>query len=269
MAKGKDAVSSAIYLRLSRDRDGGALGIDRQEAICRRLVEDRGWQVGEISVDRDLSAYTKKRRPAFEAMLDDIRVGLRDAIAVVDQDRLARRMSELTAPLDEFDALKVAIVMASGDLDTSTADRRLRAQILGSVAEHESKRKSERIRRQRDQAAHPGVPHGGQRPFGYEPDGMTLRAEEAEAIRDAAERALRGESLSSICCSWSTAVSPPRVDASGRRTFCAACSSGLEWLRCGRCGSRMTAATRSGGRAATSAPPGRETRRARPASSVP
>src|SRR4051794_22997922 len=95
---------AALYLRLSQDRDGESLGIDRQEKLCRKLAADKGWNVGAIYVDRDISAYSGKRRPGYEQMLDDLKNRLRDGVVVVDQDRLTRTPRELESFIDLADS---------------------------------------------------------------------------------------------------------------------------------------------------------------------
>src|SRR4051794_23658042 len=87
--------AAAIYARISKDRDGTQLGIQRQLADCRAEADRLGWTVAEEYVDDDISAYSGKRRPAYERMLDDIADGYRDAILVWHIDRLHRRPIEL------------------------------------------------------------------------------------------------------------------------------------------------------------------------------
>src|SRR3954463_6878250 len=87
--------AAAIYCRLSTDRDGDSIGIERQESLCRELAASKGWPVAQVYCDRNISAYAGKRRPAFEQMLTDLRDGDRDAVLVVDQDRLTRRPLEM------------------------------------------------------------------------------------------------------------------------------------------------------------------------------
>ena len=61
----------AIYARLSLDRDATGLGVARQEEECREYAAVRGWVVGEVYVDNDISATSGKRRPEFERLLAD------------------------------------------------------------------------------------------------------------------------------------------------------------------------------------------------------
>ncbi len=74
-------VRAGIYARISSDREGDGLGVARQLEDCERLAERKGWRVAERYVDDDVSAWSGKRRPEYERMLDDLRGG-RDRRAV-------------------------------------------------------------------------------------------------------------------------------------------------------------------------------------------
>ncbi|MGI8680626.1 MAG: recombinase family protein [Mycobacteriales bacterium] len=50
---------AAIYCRLSQDRTGAGVVVDRQERECRQLAESLGWTVSKVYVDNDVSAYRK------------------------------------------------------------------------------------------------------------------------------------------------------------------------------------------------------------------
>lgn len=194
--------AAAIYARISKDPTGHALGVERQEALCRELASEQGWEVVETFVDNDLSAYSGAPRPAYDAMLEAMEAGVIEAVVVVDQDRLTRHTRELEEFIELAEDLGVALANVSGDVDLSSSDGRFKARIMGAVARQESERKSERIKRQRDQAAAKGLPASGRRAFGYEPGGMQIREDEAKLIRDAAARVLEGESISQIAREW-------------------------------------------------------------------
>src|SRR5690242_17793608 len=85
----------AIYARISQDRDGTGLGVQRQLEDCRAEAAQLGWAVAEEYVDDDVSAYSGKKRPAYSRMLDDIAEGRRDAIVTWHMDRLHRQPMEL------------------------------------------------------------------------------------------------------------------------------------------------------------------------------
>jgi DNA invertase Pin-like site-specific DNA recombinase len=201
-------MAAGIYCRISSDRAGEGLGVARQEELCRKLAADRGWPVANVYVDNDRSAYNRKRRPEYERMLADIEAGLIDAVICVDLDRLTRRPAELESFIDLANIHDVALANVSGDTDLSTSEGRTMARVVGAFARQESEKRSERLQREAEQAARAGKPRGSNRPFGYEKDRVTIRAEEADLIRAATERILDGASVSSVAREWNAREVP-------------------------------------------------------------
>ena len=187
-------VRAAIYARISSD-DGTALGVGRQVEDCRRLAAELGWEVADEYVDNDVSAYSGKRRPAYERLLADLEAGDLDAVVAYHVDRLTRRPVELERFVEVVTGAGVGHVrfVAGGELDPGNGDGLLVLRMLAAVASNESASKSRRVRRKLDQVAAEGRPHGGKRPFGFEADKITHRPEEAEVIRQLADRYLAGE----------------------------------------------------------------------------
>ncbi|WJR34217.1 recombinase family protein [Mycobacteroides immunogenum] len=213
MVKKVSAVcSAAVYARISADVEGKSLGVQRQLEDCRKLASDRGWAVGREYVDNDISAYSGKKRRGYEAMCSDLAAGVRDAVIVYNLDRLHRRPAEL----EEFVALcetagvnQVATVTA--DIDLGNDDGLFMARIFAAFAAKESGRKSARMKRKYEQKAAQGLPHGPNRPFGYDDDKITIRETEAEVIRELVARVIAGESVNSLTA-WlnETGVAPVR-----------------------------------------------------------
>lgn len=86
----KQIRAAAIYARISSDQAGDGLGVKRQVEDCRKTAQDRGWTVHDEYVDNDISAYSSKMRPRYEAMLSHIAQGYVDAVLVYHLDRLTR-----------------------------------------------------------------------------------------------------------------------------------------------------------------------------------
>jgi DNA invertase Pin-like site-specific DNA recombinase len=262
------------------------------------LIDRRGWTVAGIYVDDDRSAYNGRRRPAYEELLTQLRAGAFDAIVAWHPDRLHRSPRELEDFIDLVEASQIAVAtVQAGEYDLGSASGRMTARVVGAVARAESEHKSERIKRQREQAASRGQYHGGRRSYGYAPDGMTVVSEEADHIREAAQRVLAGESIRSIATDWNQRnipssagkpwqtsslrgmISGPRI--AGRRVFRGEDTGPALWpaiityeqhlqivatignprmtkrgrpptslltgfLRCGKCGAKLTSSTSRG-----------------------
>ncbi|WGY04005.1 recombinase family protein [Nocardioides sp. QY071] len=134
------------YIRVSTSeqaRDGFSLDAQRAaiEAECAR----RGWELVDVLADE---GYSGKRddRPALQQALSILRRKKARAIVVVRMDRLARSTQHLCEFILLSRRQKWGIVAMDFDFDTTTANGRLIARILASVAEWESEVNGERVR---------------------------------------------------------------------------------------------------------------------------
>lgn len=191
--------SAVIYCRISRDREGQGLGVERQEQDCRALAGRLGLSVARVFVDNDVSAYSGRKRPQFEEMMRQVEGGQVAVILAYSNSRLTRRPLELERLIAMHAQTGVRLhTVAAGEDDLSTADGRMVARIKASVDRAESDRISDRVRRQQQQAREAGKWHGGWRPYGYEDDGVTVRESEAAVIEQTARRLIGGQSLAAL-----------------------------------------------------------------------
>ena len=195
---------AVIYARISDARGEDTAGVDRQIADCIQLCHERDWTVVTTYIDNSISAFAAKPRPEFEAMMNAASDGTFDVIVCWAADRLYRRIADLETLVDKLGSIPVATVQ-SGRVDLTTADGRMTARILGSVAQHESEKKGERISRAYQQRAEAGRYGGGMRRIGYTADAKELVAEEADLIRQAYFDILDGKSMHSIQREWTEA----------------------------------------------------------------
>lgn len=194
---------AAIYTRISRDSTGESAGVRRQEDECREHAAKLDLDVVEVFSDNDISAYSGKPRPGYQALLEAIESGAIDAVVCWHTDRLYRRLADLEGFIAVCQPRSVpTYAVQAGHLDLATPAGRMVARQLGAVAQYESEQKAERQRSANQQRARAGVQFITHRPFGYEPDGQTLRPSEADAVREAYEALLRGESVAGIARSW-------------------------------------------------------------------
>lgn len=191
---------AAIYVRISEDKTGAGLGIERQEDDCRALAGRLGWDVVEpIYEDNDVSAYSGKPRPGYRALLAALRAGDADAVLCWHTDRLHRSPVELEEYIETCQPRDIPTqTVKAGPLDLATPSGRLMARQLGAYARFESEHHSDRAKRQRRHAATSGRWSGGLRPYGYSADGMTLDEQEADHLRWMAAEVLSGTSLRAI-----------------------------------------------------------------------
>lgn len=189
------------YLRISSDREGDELGVERQRRALADRVADQGWVHGGEFLDNDASAYRGRKRPGYERLLEAIRAGQCDVVCCTELSRLTRHPRELEDLVDLIEQTGVQITaVRAGSIDLSTSGGRLIARILGNVARSESEQMAERIRTKLAANAATGRPAGGSRPFGYDRlnGQLVVRPDEAALIESWAAAILAGASVSSI-----------------------------------------------------------------------
>jgi DNA invertase Pin-like site-specific DNA recombinase len=159
---------AVIYVRISQDRTGAHLGVDDQREDCEELAKREGWDVVEVYVDNDLSAYSGKPRKGYRQMLADLEAGTATVVIVWHNDRLHRSPLELEEYIDlsQRRGIDTHTCMA-GEVDLSTPGGRMTARMHGIIARHESEHKAERVARARQRNAKAGKWGGGIRPFGW------------------------------------------------------------------------------------------------------
>ncbi|MEU9124038.1 recombinase family protein [Streptomyces sp. NPDC048506] len=161
-------------------RDGH--GVEDQHKVNDETAARVGAKIVHYYTDNDFSAAKADVvRPDFEAMLKVLRAGrrpdgepVRGAIVVAD-DRLVRRVGDYERFVDALTYV---------------------------IAKAEVRKIKRRTRRSHRRRAELGIPVGGKRPFGWNDDKRTLRAEEAELLAQAARDVIAGKSLHSILEKW-------------------------------------------------------------------
>jgi site-specific DNA recombinase len=199
---------AAVYCRISSDPKELRWGVNRQEEDGRRFAELRGWDVARVYVDNDRSAWNGKPRPEYRQLVSDIRSGVIDAVIVFQSSRLHRSTTESEAFIKLHKDYGVELATTDGEINLSSASGR-RAYRHGAVDdEYESEVTSERVKRALVTVAENGMPHGGQRPYGFldkiNDEGKNKRTvvhdpHEAAVIREATAALLGGASIRSVC----------------------------------------------------------------------
>jgi site-specific DNA recombinase len=192
------SVKAGVYVRISRDRTGQRAGVDRQLADCTAKAVQLGWPVVRVYTDNDISAFSGKVRPDYQALCEDIAAGSVNAVITWHPDRLHRSPTELEDYIRLCGELVQNATVTAGFWDLSTPSGRMNARNMGNYAHFESEHKSERIKAAKMDAAKNGKHNGGIRCYGYEKYGMTVRESEAKEIRAIADAIVRGVSLRSL-----------------------------------------------------------------------
>jgi DNA invertase Pin-like site-specific DNA recombinase len=134
---------AAIYARVSTVGQGQSPEMQIRE--LREYCERRGWQISGEYVDAGISG-AKDSRPELNKLLADAHRRRFDVVVVWKFDRFARSVSHLLRALETFNALGVAFVSLSEQIDTSTPTGKMVFTVLGAVAELERSLIAERVR---------------------------------------------------------------------------------------------------------------------------
>lgn len=135
-------MKAVIYARCSTTNgQDPAMQIRELREFCQR----RGWELAGEYVDVGVSG-AKEHRPALDRLMQDAKRRKFDAVLCWKLDRIGRSLKNLVNLLAELEALGIAFVSYSDNLDLSTPQGRLMFQIIGAMAEFERGLCRERVR---------------------------------------------------------------------------------------------------------------------------
>ncbi|MFF5109823.1 recombinase family protein [Streptosporangium sp. NPDC000509] len=161
---------AATYLRISDDREGRELGVTRQgEDTLAAAIRAEASEVRRYC-DNDIGASTKsrKRRPDFEKLIEDVEAGVISTVVYYTNARLTRRPAEYEKIISLVERTGVRLIsVMSGAIDLTTADGRMLGRMLAAADAAEAERISERVTRAHQQRRATGQHHGGTHMLGY------------------------------------------------------------------------------------------------------
>jgi DNA invertase Pin-like site-specific DNA recombinase len=135
------AKRAALYSRVSTSDQT----CENQLRDLRAVARQRGWSVVQEFVDSGISG-AKHSRPALDQLVDHVRRGKVDVIAVAGLDRLGRSTTHVLSLLEEFNVSGVEFVSLREGVDSRTPAGKLVLSILASVAELERELIRDRVR---------------------------------------------------------------------------------------------------------------------------
>ena len=199
---------SAIYARLSLDRTGEGVSVERQLADCRALAARHEWAVVAEYRDDSKSAWRRDRcRPGWDSLLEAIKNDELDAVVVWHGDRLVRQPYDLEELIALVEEKGLMVAAPAGTRDLGNPDDRFILRIETAAACRESDSTSRRVRRVKEEQARQGRRHGST-PFGWRSE------DEAGTVRRVIQSLLAGDSLRTVKQDLNTAgVLAPRGGA--------------------------------------------------------
>jgi DNA invertase Pin-like site-specific DNA recombinase len=135
-----------LYARVSTDEQAvSGLGLEAQEALLRRALDYRGWELAEIVRDEGISGSTLNR-PGLYRALERIAAGEVDGLVVSKLDRLTRSMRDFCEIVDWFEEAGATLVMLEPEVDTTAPTGRAMAHVLVTFAQMEREMIGERTK---------------------------------------------------------------------------------------------------------------------------
>ena len=207
-------MKAVAYVRVSdaSQVEGGSL--HAQERLFKELCATRGWEPTAVYREEGKTAHVDAiaKRPVFRQLLHDAEERQFDIVIVHTLDRWARNLRVQLEAMAMLTKANVGFVSISEQIDWSTAQGRLQAQILGSFAEYFSEALSNHVKKGVSERALQGR-HLGSVPFGYlpcslegcdpeHPGGVHVVEAEAAAVRSLFSRYATGATTCVRLASW-------------------------------------------------------------------
>jgi len=205
----KKIIRCAIYTRVSTEEQAKksekeANPLKSQLEVCRHFIalkKEENWHEAKVYEDPGHSGKDLNR-PALQELLQDIELGLIDALVFYKYDRLSRSPKDFYHLVEIFGRHNTIFASATQPLDTSTSAGKLMLNMLLSFAQFERELISERTISTLEQRAKEGKWHGGWIPFGYDYDfenqKLVVNKKEAEGVKLIFKRFLEGKRLCEI-----------------------------------------------------------------------
>jgi site-specific DNA recombinase len=189
--------------------DERAESVPTKIANVTRYVERMSWDVVRVFKDQGRSGYTGELRPGFEEMIKFLGGGQADVLIARHHDRLTRNPDDFARLMAVCGKAKIKISLYTGG-EAAGSMASWRPVDLGTNLRSDRQRVKDAVERNVRAGKRTG---GGSRPFGYKIirhdlgegarrryriTGEEIEPIEADAIKEAAARVLRGESIRSI-----------------------------------------------------------------------
>src|SRR6202142_4464013 len=133
----------AIYGRVSIKTHGQDVSMQTRE--LEQFAQARGGRLVDSYLDLGFRG-SKDKRPQLDRIMADAHKRRFDVVIVWKFDRFARSVSHLLRALEDFNALGIAFVSLSEQMDTTTPTGKMVFTVIGAVAELERSLIAERVR---------------------------------------------------------------------------------------------------------------------------
>lgn len=152
----------AAYCRVSTegaDQANSFLGQQRYFQDC--IQRNPEWTLWQVYADEGITGTTVRSRAAFLQMMEDARAGRFDMILTKEVSRFSRNILDTLQYTRELKRLGIGVLFVQDGIWSLDPDAELRLSIMGSIAQEESRRTSERVKWGQRRRMEQGVVFGG------------------------------------------------------------------------------------------------------------
>lgn len=177
--------SVAAYCRVSTDgKDQANSFVSQQNYFQEYIQNQKEWTLFAIYADEGITGTSTKKRVQFNRMIEDARSGKFQLILTKEVSRFARNILDTIFYTRELKALGIGVIFMNDSINTMEPDAELRLSILGSIAQEESRRTSQRVKWGQARRMEQGIVFGHSL-LGYEVRHgcLTIEPQGAELVR--------------------------------------------------------------------------------------
>lgn len=175
----------AAYCRVSTDKHDQANSFINQKSFFTDYInKNPDWELYKIYADEGLSGTSVKKRNAFLGMIKDAEKKLFDIIITKEVSRFSRNILDTITYTRMLKKMGVGVIFLYDCISTINPDAELRLSIMGSIAQEESRKTSERVKWGQTRQMEKGVVFGRSL-LGYDVKNgvMTINEEGAKVVK--------------------------------------------------------------------------------------
>lgn len=136
----------ASYCRVSTNKDDQVNSFDAQVRYFKDYIQHKsGWVLTDIYADEGITGTSTKKRVQFNRMIHDAYDGKFDLLITKEVSRFSRNILDTISYTRELKSLGIHVVFMNDGISTADADSELRLSIMGSIAQEESRKISNRV----------------------------------------------------------------------------------------------------------------------------
>ena len=137
----------SAYCRVSTDKEDQANSFQTQQSYFREYIERQPlWHLVSIYADEGRSGTSVEKREEFARMIRDAEGHAFDLLLTKEVSRFSRNILDTIYYTRTLKALGIGVLFLSDAIDTRQPDAELRLSIMGSLAQEESRKISDRVK---------------------------------------------------------------------------------------------------------------------------